>query len=185
MRGQPISGGGFITIYQDITARKRAEASLRDSHEQLEARVRDRTVELLALNAQLAREVEERQRIAAALRESENRIRLITDTVPVLIAYLDIDRRYQFVNQKHAEWFGVPDETFLGRTFGEMLEPSLAERLQTHVDAALNGRSTHVEYELITPVERMYVRSYFHPACAASCRTGAGGWSAVSCSPRT
>ena len=163
IHGEPINGGGFITVYEDITARRQAETALRESHEQLEARVRDRTAELLALNAQLAREVAERQRIAAALRESENRIRLITDTVPVLIAYLDADRRYQFVNQKHAEWFGVPTEAFLGRTFGEMFNPPLAERLLRHVDAALNGRSTHAEYELTTPVERMYVRSYFIP----------------------
>jgi len=163
IRGEPINGGGFITVYEDITARKQAEAALRESHEQLEARVRDRTAELLALNAQLAREVEERQRMATALRESENRIRLITDTVPVLIAYLDADRRYQFVNQKHAEWFGVATTAFLGRTFGEMLSPPLAGQLLSHVDAALRGQSTHVEYELLTPVERMYVRSYFIP----------------------
>ncbi|MCC6134736.1 MAG: PAS-domain containing protein [Candidatus Contendobacter sp.] len=163
IRGEPINGSGFITVYEDITARKQAEAALRESHEQLEARVRERTAELMALNAQLARESEERQRIAAALRESENRIRLITDTVPVLIAYLDAKRRYQFVNQKHAEWFGVATETFIGRAFDEMLSAPLAERLLTHVDAALKGQSTHVEYELTTPVERMYVRSYFIP----------------------
>ncbi|MFZ1641909.1 MAG: PAS-domain containing protein [Candidatus Contendobacter sp.] len=163
IRGEPIAGGGFITVYEDITTRKRAEAELRESHEQLEARVRERTAELLALNAQLAREIEQRKRVAVALRESENRIRLITDTVPVLIGYLNADRRYQFVNQKYAEWFGVPAETFLGRTFGEMLEPALARRLRSHVDAALSGQSTHVEYELITPVEQMYVRAYFIP----------------------
>jgi signal transduction histidine kinase/CheY-like chemotaxis protein len=163
IRGEPIAGGGFITVYEDITARKRAEAELQESHEQLEARVRERTAELLVLNAQLAQEIEERKRIAIALRESESRIRLITDTIPVLIGYLDADRRYQFVNQKYAEWFGVPAETFLGRVFGEMLEPALARRLLSHVGAALNGQSTHVEYELITPVERMYVRAYFIP----------------------
>lgn len=163
IRGEPIAGGGFITIYEDITARKRAEAELRESHEQLEARVRERTAELLALNAQLAQEIEERQRFAVALRESENRIRLITDTVPVLIGYLDADQRYQFVNQKYAEWFGVPAETFLGHRFGERLEPALARRLQSQVDAALSGQSTHAEFELITPVGRMYVRAYFIP----------------------
>ncbi|MFO1423856.1 MAG: PAS-domain containing protein [Candidatus Competibacteraceae bacterium] len=163
IRSEPIAGGGFITIYEDITARKRAEAELRESHEQLEARVRERTAELLALNAQLAREIEERQRVAVALRESENRIRLITDAVPVLIGYLDADRHYRFVNQKYAEWFGVPAETFMGRAFGEMLEPALARRLLRHVDAALGGQSTHVEYELSTPVDRRYVRTYFIP----------------------
>ncbi|MDG4549408.1 MAG: PAS-domain containing protein [Candidatus Contendobacter sp.] len=173
IRSEPVAGGGFITIYEDITARKRAETELRESHEQLEARVRERTAELLALNAQLAREIEERQRVAVALRESENRIRLITDAVPVLIGYLDADRRYRFVNQKYAEWFGVPAETFLGRAFGEMLEPALARRLLGHVDAALGGQSTHVEYELNTPVERRYVRTYFIPHAPRRLETAA------------
>ena len=178
VRGQPISGGGFITIYQDITARKRAEASLLEHHLQLEARVAERTAELLALNEQFAQEIEERKAIDAALRESESRIRLITDTVPVLIGYLDADRRYQFVNQKYAEWFGVPAETFLGRTFGEVLEPALARRLQARVGEALNGRSTHLEYELATPGGRMYVRAYFIPHVPQRVQAEAG---AVGC----
>jgi len=163
VRGQPISGGGFITIYQDITTRKQTEADLLQNHLQLEARVRERTMELLALNEQLAQEIEERKVIDAALRESESRVRLITDAVPVLIAYLDAKQRYTFVNQKHVEWFGVPSNAFLGRTFGEMLEPALSRRLQGHVAKALDGQSTHIEYELATPVGRMYVRSYFIP----------------------
>ena len=142
IRGEPINGGGFITIYEDVTARKRAEAVLRESHEQLEARVRERT---------------------AALRESENRIRLITDTIPVLIGYLDAGRRYRFVNQKYEEWFGMPAETFLDHAFGEWLEPALAQRLHQHVEVALSGQSTHVEFELVTPVERRYARAYFIP----------------------
>ena len=163
IRGEPLSDGGFITIYQDITARKRAEAELLEHRLQLEVRGNERTTELLALNELLAQEIEERKTIDAALRESESRIRLITDTVPVLIGYLDADRRYQFVNQKYAEWFGVPAEAFLGHPFGEMLEPALVQRLQTHVDQALSGRSTHFEYELVAPGGRMYVRAYFIP----------------------
>lgn len=163
VRGQPLSEGGFITIYQDITARKQAEARLRDNQQQLEQRVSERTAELSALNQKLAREIEERKIIDAALRESESRVRTITDTVPVLISYLDLQQRYAFVNQKHAEWFGVPADSFLGHTFGEMLEPQLGQRLQNHVATALTGRSVHVEYELNTPMGWRYVRSYFIP----------------------
>ncbi len=174
VRGQPIAGGGFITVYQDITARKRADADLLESHLQLEARVRERTAELLVLNEQLAQEIEEREVIDAALRESESRVRLITDTVPVLIAYLDAKQRYTFVNQKHVEWFGVPTDAFLGQAFGEMLEPALARRLRSRVTTALDGRSTHVEYELNTPVGRMYVRSYFIPHVPPGVETDGG-----------
>lgn len=163
IRGEPLAGGGFITVYEDISDRKRAEAALRDSHDQLEARVRERTAELLALNAQLSQEIEERKRIAAALSESEHRIRLITDSVPVLIGYLDVDRCYRFVNQKYAEWFNVPAASFLGRIFGSRVEPALARRLLEHVDTALGGQSSHAEYELTTTVEPKYVRSYFIP----------------------
>lgn len=163
IRGEPIDEGGFITLYEDITARKHAELALLDSYEQLEERVRARTAELQALNAQLTREIEQRQRIHTALRESENRVRLITDTVPVLIAYLDDQQRYVFVNQKHAEWFGMPADAFLGQPFGDVLEPALARRLRGHLATALEGQSTHVEYELVTPTGRMYVRSYFIP----------------------
>ncbi|MER2528421.1 MAG: PAS-domain containing protein [Candidatus Competibacter denitrificans] len=173
IRGEPIDDGGFITLYEDITARKHAELALRASYEQLEERVRERTAELQALNAQLTREIEERQRIHSALRESENRVRLITDTVPVLIAYLDDRQRYVFVNQKHAEWFGLPAEAFLGQPFGDVLEPTLARRLRGHLATAFDGQSTHVEYELATPTGRMYVRSYFIPHITERAQHGA------------
>ena len=172
IRGEPIDDGGFITLYEDITARKHAELALLDSYEQLEERVRARTAELQALNAQLTREIEQRQRIDTALRESENRVRLITDTVPVLIAYLDDQQRYVFVNQKHAEWFGMPAEAFLGQPFGDVLEPALARRLRGHLATALEGHSTHVEYELVTPTGRMYVRSYFIPHITGNSQPG-------------
>ncbi len=169
--GEPIAGGGFITIYEDITDRKRADTELKGNYQELEVRVQQRTAELLALNKQLAQEVEQRKRIAAALHASENRIRLITDTVPALIASLDNQRRYEFVNQKHAEWFGLHTDVFIGRTFGEMLPSALAKKLQPHIDAALQGRSTHVEYDLVTPVARKYVGSYFIPHLPAAGET--------------
>ena len=71
IRGEPLAGGGFITIYENITARKHTEAALRESHEQLEARVRERTAELLMLNAQLAQEMEERKQAQQALNQAQ------------------------------------------------------------------------------------------------------------------
>ncbi|MDY6939020.1 MAG: PAS domain S-box protein [Cyanobacteriota bacterium] len=58
---------GAISLVEDITARKQAEASLRQAYDNLEARVATRTAELVQVNRALSAEIEERQRIEASL----------------------------------------------------------------------------------------------------------------------
>ena len=45
-----------------------------------------------------ANDVTERVRTAEALRDSERRIRIVTDNVPVLIAYVDRDQRFRLID---------------------------------------------------------------------------------------
>lgn len=75
IRGNPMPGGGFVTSFTDVTARRRTEAALRDSERRLtealaglEQRVEERTRELTELNAELRREVATRTRVEEALR---------------------------------------------------------------------------------------------------------------------
>ena len=37
-------------------------------------------------------------------------LRLVADSVSVLIAYVDLERRYQFINRRYAEAFGFSAE---------------------------------------------------------------------------
>ncbi len=55
IQGSPMPGGGFVTTFSDITAMRKAEEALRETNLYLEQRVRERTEELSALNAQLVR----------------------------------------------------------------------------------------------------------------------------------
>jgi PAS domain S-box-containing protein len=53
INGQPMTGGGFVSTYTDITEFKRTEQALLDAKQELEARVEQRTRELSdALDAQ-------------------------------------------------------------------------------------------------------------------------------------
>jgi PAS domain S-box-containing protein len=65
----------------DITERKRAEEALKQAHDDLEHKVKDRTAELRLLVTQLQEEVTKRLQTEASLQESEARLRHLTSKV--------------------------------------------------------------------------------------------------------
>jgi len=75
---QPLPGGGFVTIYTDVTDRSHADILTRQRSGWLEARVNQRTLELRRLNEalqdkirQLEAAAAERDRVDEALREAQ------------------------------------------------------------------------------------------------------------------
>lgn len=57
----------FVGVLRDITARRRAEAALREAHQALEQRVAQRTEELTHINLALQQEIDARTRMQAEL----------------------------------------------------------------------------------------------------------------------
>ena len=60
-------------------------------------------------------DITERKLAETSLRERETQLRLVIENVPALIAYLDVDRRYRFVNKRYAEFFGFTPEDIIGK----------------------------------------------------------------------
>ncbi len=58
-------------LEKEIAVRHQAEAALRESHDELERRVQERTAELTATNSSLAAEIDERRKVEAQLRQSQ------------------------------------------------------------------------------------------------------------------
>ena len=82
----------------------------------------------------------------AALRESEERLRLIANNVPALISYVDRDQRYRFANRTYDEWFGIAQERIQGRTVAEVFGDEAYGRMRPHLERVLTGAA--VEFEL-------------------------------------
>jgi PAS domain S-box-containing protein len=74
------------------------------------------------------------------LAESASQLRLITDSLPVLISYVDRDQRYRFNNKTYEEWFGLPRQQVYGKTLTEVLGPEAYRKLEGHVAAVLGGQ---------------------------------------------
>lgn len=66
-------------------------------------------------------DITERKSIEERVRRSEDQLRLITDSVPALISYVDIDSKYRFANRKYHEWFGLDNSEIIGRPINEIL----------------------------------------------------------------
>lgn len=80
-----------------------------------------------------------------ALRENEAKLRLITNALPVLIAYADAEQRYQFVNRTYERWAARTPEEMVGRTMKEVWPEEVYSVLRDHVKAALAGEPQSFE----------------------------------------
>ncbi|MBN1614658.1 MAG: PAS domain S-box protein [Deltaproteobacteria bacterium] len=75
---------GAIETLEDITERKLAEEALLKAHQMLEARVRERTLELAKTNEVLQMELGERQRAEEVLRQTKDHLSLILESLPIV-----------------------------------------------------------------------------------------------------
>ena len=82
----------WVSVHEDITARKQAEDALRQAHEELEQRVVERTAALTGANQRLREEIAERKQAEAALRASEERFRSIFDHTNDAMCVTDPER---------------------------------------------------------------------------------------------
>lgn len=163
VRGEPLPHKGFVTLYTDITEQHHIDNLLRHQNTELEERVRRRTAQFENANAVLSRVNEEKTQIAAALERSEERIRLITDTIPAMIGYFDKDQVFRYANRGYADWFGVAAENFIGNTIRAVVGETVYNRVRDNVLLALTGQQVSYEY-LIERGERvMSARSTLVP----------------------
>lgn len=107
-------------------------------------------------------DITERYRHAEALSESERWIRLITDHVPALIAYLTADLVYEFTNKVYEEWYCWPRGAMLGQSLREVHPEEHCRRLEPYIERALSGESVTFEVAETNHdgQERYMLRSY-------------------------
>ena len=74
--------------------------------------------------------------------------RKILDSLPVCVAYVDGDARYQFINGTYSEWFGLTEDLFLGRTVQEVHGPERWGRMAAAVRGALAGEPQRFELQV-------------------------------------
>ena len=116
--------------------------------EHLEEIVEVRTAELRNVNLDLHQEISDRMQAEAALRRSEEQLRLITNALPVLISYVDNQQHYRFNNQAYEDWLGQLPADIYGSHLQQVWGEESYQRIQPHVEAALSGQVVTYENEI-------------------------------------
>jgi two-component system, OmpR family, sensor histidine kinase VicK len=122
--------------------------------EHLEEMVEVRTTELKDVNHNLQQEINDRMQAEEALRRSEEQLRLITNALPVLIAYVDQQQHYQFNNQAYEDWLGQSPANIYDSHLQEVWGAECYQRMQAPVEAALSGLVVTYENEIVLKGDR-------------------------------
>ncbi|MBD2120881.1 AAA family ATPase [Trichocoleus sp. FACHB-262] len=138
-----------IAAFQDITERRQTEQLLTDYNHTLEQQVAERTIAL--------------QQSEAELRRREQELRLITDTLPALVAYVDGNCRYQFINRTYEVWFNRSRDEILGRYVHELLGETVYQRVEPFIHQVFTGQTVSLEAEVPFPVGKKSISATLIP----------------------
>jgi diguanylate cyclase (GGDEF)-like protein/PAS domain S-box-containing protein len=114
---------------------------------------------VVAYNAQAAsrREFEER------LKASERRMRDITDNLPVMIAYVDKEERYVFLNATFKTWLGLDPATAPGSRLADVIDPAVYEPRRDAIRRCLAGARVTFDMEADTLAGRKMLHIDYIP----------------------
>ena len=118
--GVPLFDGegslkGFRGIDRDISRRKQLEDDLIKAHDQLAQKVEERTRELNMVNEDLKAQIKKCRQIEKELRSSEQRFRMLVETMNEGLAIQDAEGNVAYVNGKVLEITGYKKEELIGQ----------------------------------------------------------------------
>lgn len=97
------------------------------------------------------------------LRGNEERLRTITDNIPVIVGYVDSALRYRFANYAYDEWFGIPCDRILGQTIAELMGERSYAAIEPRLREALDGYPVTFEYEFHARGRTRFVQASYLP----------------------
>ncbi|MBW2696559.1 MAG: PAS domain S-box protein [Deltaproteobacteria bacterium] len=143
-----------VAISRDVTERQEHYESLHRSHESLERRVEDRTVQLRAAIADLEQEIDARRSVEEQLRVSRERYRMVSE----ISSDFSFCFRFSSEGYLETEWVtdaftrltGYTSEAMQGYAWREIVDPRYRQDLDARVHEVVRLGSVEFEQRIIT-----------------------------------
>lgn len=109
-------------------------------------------------------DISDRKRIEQSLKQRETELSLVTNAVPVLISFVDAERRYRFNNKGYEEWFDCSAADLYGKHLSEVLGETGYQMVLPYVERVFAGEQVTFENQLPNAAgDRRYVSATFVP----------------------
>ena len=138
-----------LELMQQLAAQIGIALSQAELLENLEELVSQRTIKLRQTNIKLQEEINERLQAEKALRRSEEKLSLIANGLPVLIAYVDQKQCYRFNNQAYQHWLGLSPHKIYGSHLQKVHGEEEYQQISQYIDIVLSGQMVSYEKDII------------------------------------
>ncbi len=138
---------GLRWLLRDITDRKKAEEELRKARDELEIRIRERTLDLTIANR--------------SLQDSDERFRVALKNSPIIVFNQDSELRYTWVYDPSVSFF---EGSVVGKTDADLFSPHDACRLMDiKLGVLKSGQGTRQEVEITIKDESLFLDITIEP----------------------
>ena len=134
------------------------------------------TLELSEAKAvQHVKDIERRDR---ALRDAQDQLHLITDTMSALVTRCTRDLKYSWVSKPYADWLGLSREKIVGASIEEIIGSHAFGELLPYYQSALSGNTVRLELEIdYQTIGPRWVNTVYTPTIGADGKPD--GWVGV------
>ncbi len=101
----------------------------------------ERSISFLAPNSILYTftDITSKYQYAQTLQENERWVRMITDNIPALIAYIGSDNNFLYTNKAYRDWYGLSEEDSANASFKRSQLGKVIPRVSKYIDRVKRG----------------------------------------------
>ena len=142
----------------------KARDALQEAHDKLEQRVKERTADLVARNAELKREIDTRLEAERSLRDNQEILRAFLDAIPEAAFLVDVSETVIMGNIAFKQSVGTDVTQIIASDLIHCLPGEVTERRKIYVDEVIRTKNPrHFETTRDGKTMRNYIYPVFDP----------------------